>query len=484
MIEIKQLIHGIETKEIIGDLEGMVNAIQFDSRMIVDKDVFVAISGTQVDGHLYIDKAIGLGAKYIVCQEMPDQKQEGITYIQCISSAKALGLMASMYYGKPSTQLKLVGITGTNGKTSTVTMLFNLFRQLGYSVGLLSTVENKIDDRIIPSTHTTPDPVSLNHLLKEMVDSGCEYAFMEVSSHSIDQERIAGLEFLGALFSNITHDHLDYHKTFDAYIKAKKKFFDDLPKSAFALVNGDDKNGMVMLQNTKAKQLTYALRKPADYKAQILENQFDGLHLILDNYEIWVPLVGTFNAYNLLSVYSIARELGADAMETLSILSTIKTAEGRFEYLRSTTGKFAIVDYAHTPDALKNVLSTLQEIRNGNEQLITVVGAGGDRDASKRPEMAKIAAQLSTRLILTSDNPRSEDPEAILMDMQAGLSITDKNKALQITDRREAIRTACALAQPGDIVLVAGKGHEKYQDIKGVKHPFDDKEIINECFKN
>lgn len=480
MIELQKILKNLPVIEIIGEINFSVNNICFDSRKVQVQDVFIAVSGTQTDGHQYIDAVIEKGALAIVCERFPENIKKSVCYIRVHDSAKALGIIASDFFDNPSSKLKLVGITGTNGKTSTVTMLFNLFRSLGYHVGLLSTVENRINEEVIPSTHTTPDSIQLNQLLNEMVIRGCDFCFMEVSSHSVIQERIAGLEFAGALFSNITHDHLDFHKTFDAYIKAKKQFFDNLPDTAFAITNVDDKNGLVMLQNSKATKKTYGIKNMADYKAKIISNLFDGLHLTINEREVWMPLVGSFNAYNLLAVYSIAMELGADETEILTILSKIKTAEGRFETFKSKQDIIAIVDYAHTPDALKNVLETIHEIRETGENIITVVGAGGDRDPMKRPEMARISAALSDKVILTSDNPRSEDPETIISQMEAGINPDDRRKVLSIVNRREAIKTACALAKQGDIILVAGKGHEKYQDIKGVKHHFDDKEIIKE----
>ena len=480
MKAIKDILDKVEVLQIKDGGNLHFNAIQFDSRKVGNQDLFVAISGTQVDGHQYIDQCIKQGATAIVCQEFPLNIHPNCTYIQVKDSAKALGQMASNYYGNPSSKLHLVGITGTNGKTSTVTMLYNLFRDLGYHTGLLSTVSNRIDEQEIKATHTTPDALQLNALLGEMVNFGCEYCFMEVSSHAIIQERISGLQFRGALFSNITHDHLDFHKTFKEYIRAKKQFFDQLTSSAFALVNLDDKNGQVMLQNTRASKKTYAVKSMADYRARIIENAFSGLHLEINQKEIHVPLVGAFNAYNLLSVYATAMELDGDEWEVLRLLSKIKTAEGRFEFVPGNTDINAIVDYAHTPDALLNVLNTINDIRGGVGQLITVVGAGGDRDKTKRPEMARIAAEKSNRLILTSDNPRTENPESILDDMEAGITADRKNIVLRITNRKEAIRTAVALAQSGDIVLVAGKGHEKYQEVNGIRAHFDDKEIISE----
>jgi len=480
MMKLKDILKGIKVLDIIGNDNISISKLQFDSRKVEHNDVFVAVDGTQVDGHRFIDSCIEKGASVIVCQKMPENIISSITYVKVADSSQALGVLASNFFDNPSAKLNLVGITGTNGKTSTVTMLFNLFRDLGYHVGLLSTVSNRIDEREIKSTHTTPDAIQLNELLAEMVDVGCEYCFMEVSSHAIVQERISGLHFKGALFSNITHDHLDFHKTFKEYIKAKKQFFDNLSSDAFALVNTDDKNGMLMLQNTKADKKTYALKSMADYRIRLIENSFSGLHLEVNQKELWVPLVGKFNVYNLLSVYATAMELGADEWEVLRILSEIKTAEGRFEFVSGDSKIRAIVDYAHTPDALSNVLNTINEILDGSAQLITVVGAGGDRDKTKRPEMALIAAENSNRLILTSDNPRTEDPEAILDDMEAGVPVDKKRTTLRISKREEAIKTAFAIAQDGDVVLVAGKGHEKYQEINGVRHHFDDKEIISQ----
>ncbi len=480
MVNLKDILQNIKVVKLIEGSSTLFNKMSFDSREIGEGDLFVAVKGTQVDGHKYIQQCINQGANIIVCQTLPQDIKSDISYLQVEDTAIALGILASNYFDNPSSKLKLIGITGTNGKTSTVTMLFNLFRALGYHVGLLSTVSNRIDDIEIKSTHTTPDAVQLNSLLGEMVDVGCDYCFMEVSSHSIVQERISGLEFFGAIFSNITHDHLDFHKTFKEYIRAKKKFFDDLSADAFALVNSDDKNAEIMLQNTKARCRTYGINTMSDYKARIIENDFSGLHLDINNKDIWVPLVGEFNAYNILSVYATAMELGADEMEVLQELSKIKTAEGRFEFVQGTEGVNAIVDYAHTPDALLNVINTINDIRGGAGQLITVVGAGGDRDKSKRPEMAAIAAEKSDRLILTSDNPRSENPDDILDDMEAGVTVDRKKFTIRITNRKEAIKTAFALAQKGDVILIAGKGHEKYQEINGVRLHFDDKEIIRE----
>lgn len=476
----KEILSNIAISKIVGDLPLEVNNINFDSRKIGHNDAFVAVKGTQVDGHKFINQVINLGASLIICEDLPNEISKKSCYVIVEDSGYALGIIASNFYDNPSSKLKLIGITGTNGKTSTVTMLYNLHMDLGYPCGLLSTVRNFINKEEISATHTTPDAIQINKLLNNMVEEGCEYCFMEVSSHALVQHRTSGLKFSGAIFSNITHDHLDYHGTFKEYIQAKKLLFDRLPKDSFALINIDDKNANIMVQNTASRVKKYSIQSMADYHAKVIENTFEGLNLQINGIAIWVPLVGRFNAHNLLAVYGTARELGHDNEEVLRILSSIKSAEGRFDSIRSDKGISAIIDYAHTPDALKNVLSTINEIRTGNEQLITVVGAGGDRDKTKRPEMASIAANLSSRVILTSDNPRTEDPEAILADMQAGIGPEFSGKVLTISNRKEAIKTACALAVSGDIILVAGKGHEKYQDIKGVKHHFDDKEVINE----
>ncbi|MCX6230801.1 MAG: UDP-N-acetylmuramoyl-L-alanyl-D-glutamate--2,6-diaminopimelate ligase [Bacteroidetes bacterium] len=466
--------------QIIGNNNLIVNSLSFDSRKIEADSLFIAVKGTQADGHQYINQTIEKGAIAIVCEELPKELNKKITYIRVENTSFALGEIASDFYYRPSEKLKLVGITGTNGKTTTVTLLFNLFRSLGYNVGLLSTIANRINEAEIASTHTTPDAIQLNALLAEMYAKGCTHCFMEVSSHALVQNRIAGLYFTGAIFSNITHDHLDFHKTFAEYIKAKKLFFDTLPSEAFALTNIDDKNGSVMLQNTKATKYTYSLQSMADFKCKIIENELHGLFLNIDGIETSTKLVGSFNAYNLLAIYASAILLGEDKIEVLKELSNLNTAEGRFDYIKSKNNITAIVDYAHTPDALLNVLRTIEAIRTKTEQLITVVGAGGNRDAQKRPVMAKIASEMSDKLILTSDNPRDEDPEDILHQMEAGVDIAFKKKVLTIVNRKEAIKTACAMAQSGDIILVAGKGHEKYQEIKGVKHNFDDKEILKE----
>jgi len=470
-------------EEIIGTTNVAVSSITFDSRKIKKDCLFIAVKGTAVDGHHFISQAIEMGAIAIVCEELPETRLENITYVKVKNATYALGIIAANFYDNPSQKLKLVGVTGTNGKTTTVTLLYNLFKSLGYTVGLLSTVKNKIHNEEVVATHTTPDAISLNELLNKMLERGCQYVFMEVSSHAIVQHRVAGITFAGGVFTNITHDHLDYHKTFDQYIKAKKTFFDNLPEEAFALTNKDDANGMVMLQNTKAKRVTYALKSPADHKCRIVENHLNGLLLNIDSKEVWVKLIGQFNAYNVLAVYTTAVLLKQDATNILTALSALNSVEGRFQYLKSENGIIGIVDYAHTPDALKNVLETIKGIRTGNEQVITLAGCGGDRDAAKRPVMAQIACQFSNKVILTADNPRSEDPEEILNQMQKGIDPVDAKKILRITDRKEAIRTAISLAKPGDIILIAGKGHEKYQEIKGVKHPFDDFEILKETFK-
>ena len=470
-------------EEIIGTTNIAVSSITFDSRKVKKDTLFIAVRGTAVDGHNFIAQAIEAGANSIICEEIPAYKVENISYVKVKDTSYALGIIAANFYDNPSQKLKLVGVTGTNGKTTTVTLLYNLFKSLGYTVGLLSTVKNRIHNEELPATHTTPDAISLNELLTKMLEKGCQYVFMEVSSHAVVQNRVTGITFAGGVLTNITHDHLDYHKTFDEYIKAKKTFFDNLPEEAFALTNKDDANGLVMLQNTKAHRVTYAIKSPADHKCRIIENHLGGLLLNIDNKEVWVKLIGTFNAYNVLAVYTVALLLKQDSTNILTALSTLNSVEGRFQYLKSESGIIGIVDYAHTPDALKNVLETIKGIRTGNEQVITLAGCGGDRDAAKRPIMAQIACQYSNKVILTSDNPRSEDPEEILNQMQKGINPVDGKKTLRITDRKEAIRTACSLAKQGDIILVAGKGHEKYQEIKGVKHPFDDFEILKETLK-
>ena len=480
---LSDILYKTRLEEIIGSTNVAISSVTFDSRKVKKDSLFIATRGTASDGHHYIELAIEAGAVAVVCEDLPETLNENVTYVKVLDSSASLGYIACNFYDNPSEKLKLVGITGTNGKTTTVTLLFNLFRGLGYNVGLLSTVENKINTTVIPSTHTTPDALALNELLAKMVEAGCQYAFMEVSSHAIVQHRITGLKFTGAAFSNITHDHLDYHKTFEEYIRAKKMFFDNLQDDAFALTNKDDRNGLVMLQNTKAKKYSYGLKSIADFKCRVVENHLNGLLLSIDNQEVWVKLIGSFNAYNVLVVYSIAILLKQDKVQVLTTLSNLNSVEGRFQYIKSKNGIVAIVDYAHTPDALKNVLETIKDIRTGNEQVITLVGCGGDRDAAKRPIMAQIACEYSNKVVLTSDNPRSEDPEEILNQMQAGINPVEMKKTLRISDRKEAIRTAVAFAKEGDIILIAGKGHEKYQEIKGVKHPFDDFEIVKENFK-
>jgi UDP-N-acetylmuramoyl-L-alanyl-D-glutamate--2,6-diaminopimelate ligase len=483
MKNLSDILKRVAVKQLTGASDLNIGDICFDSRKVTPGCLFVATHGTQTDGHKFIVMAVEKGAVAVVCEEIPDGAPSSATYVLVADASLALGFLASAFYDEPSSRLKLVGITGTNGKTTTVTLLYRMMKQLGHRAGLISTVKNYVHDREVSATHTTPDSIQLNRLFAEMVADGCEYCFMEVSSHSIVQHRIAGLQFAGGIFSNLTHDHLDFHKTFEEYLKAKKMFFDDLSGDAFALTNIDDRNGRIMVQNTKAAVSTYALRSMADYHCKIIESHFDGMLLHIQGIEVWSHFIGEFNAYNLLAVYSAAILLGQDKDDVLRILSELTSVSGRFEYLRSNTGITAIVDYAHTPDALDNVLRTINQIRGGHEQLITVVGAGGDRDRTKRPIMAKVAVENSTRVILTSDNPRSEEPEAILAEMMVGVDAVNRKKTLTITDRREAIRTACMLAQKGDIILVAGKGHEDYQEIKGVKHHFDDKEVIREQFQ-
>ena len=476
---LKDILYKVSLTSTTGDMEVMVKDLAFDSRQVSAGTAFVAVPGTQVDGHDFIEKALESGAKVIVCKKLPNTLKEGVTYVEVVNSAKALGIMASNFFDNPSEKIKVVAITGTNGKTTTVTLLHQLFMRMGYSTGLLSTVENKINETVIPATHTTPDAISVQALLRKMVDAGCSHCFMEASSHAIVQERIAGLKLTGAAFTNISHDHLDYHGSFDEYIKAKKKLFDDLPKEAFALVNGDDKRGAVMLQNCRGTYQTFALKSQADFKAKIISNTLEGLELDINGKLTWFRMIGAFNAYNLLVVLGVAELLGEDEDEILLELSAIRGAKGRFDRI-AIGGIIAIVDYAHTPDALDNVLKTINGVRTGVEQLITVVGCGGNRDKTKRPVMAKIAVQESNKVILTSDNPRFEDPNEILKEMQAGVGPSEIRKCLTIEDRREAIKTACMLSQKGDIILIAGKGHEDYQEIKGVKHHFDDAEVVTE----
>lgn len=480
---LKDILYKTGLEEVVGSTQMAIEKICFDSRKVEKFSLFIAVSGTQVDGHQFIDKAIGDGAVAIICEEFPKERQEGITYVRVKNSSEALGVIAANFYDNPSTEIKLVGITGTNGKTTTATLLHDLFSRLGYKVGLLSTVVNKVGDENLEATHTTPDAIQLNGLLRYMIAEGCDYCFMEVSSHAIHQNRIAGVDFAGAVFTNITHDHLDYHKTFDEYLKAKKKFFDCLPEDAFALVNKDDKNGMVMMQNTSASKHTYALKSMADYSCKVVENDFSGMLLNIDSSEVWTKLIGNFNAYNLLAIYSTALLLGQEKLPVLTSISNLTSVDGRFQYIKSSSNVAGIVDYAHTPDALKNVLKTINEIRTGNEQLITLVGCGGDRDKDKRPIMAQIACELSDKIILTSDNPRTENPEEIIKDMRQGVDGVHFKKVLAITNREEAIKTACSLANEGDVILIAGKGHEKYQEINGERLPFDDLKILQETFE-
>ncbi|WP_269685665.1 UDP-N-acetylmuramoyl-L-alanyl-D-glutamate--2,6-diaminopimelate ligase [Flavobacterium lacustre] len=477
---LKDILYKVAIEAVKGSTEITINKMDFDSRKIESNDVFIAIRGTISDGHDYIEKAIQLGAVAIVCDTFPEIIANGVTYIQVKDTNSALAIMAANYFGNPSQNLKLVGITGTNGKTTIASLLYQLFKKAGYKVGLLSTVKILVDDVEYKATHTTPDSITINQYLKEMIDAGVEYCFMEVSSHGIHQKRTEALHFAGGIFTNLSHDHLDYHPTFAEYRDVKKSFFDNLPKTAFALSNIDDKNGQVMLQNTVAKKCTYALKSYADYKTQILESQLSGLLLKINGHEVWVKLIGTFNAYNLLAIYGTAVELGLESLEVLRLMSELESVSGRFQYIVSTTNITAIVDYAHTPDALENVLKTINDIRTKNEQLITVVGCGGNRDKSKRPIMGGIAAALSDKAILTSDNPRNEEPEAIIDEMEQGVAPQNYKRILSITDRKQAIKTACQLAQPNDIILIAGKGHETYQEIKGIRHDFDDMKIVKE----
>ena len=475
------LMENINFKLINGSLEQNATDLVFDSRKAVTESVFFAIVGFSNNGHQFVQQAYDQGCRIFVVQEKVELPEDA-TIILVPNTSEALGLMACNYYGNPSKKIKLIGITGTNGKTTTTTLLFNLFMNLGYKAGLISTVVNKIGNEVIPSTHTTPNPVELNKLLDKMVNAGCEYCFMEVSSHAVHQNRIAGLDYKIAVFTNITHDHLDYHNTFAEYIRVKKAFFDGLNKDSFAVTNADDKNGLVMLQNTSAKKRSFALKTPADFKGKVIENALSGLVMTINNTEVYSRLVGDFNAYNLLAVFGVASILGIEELEVLRVLSNLESVEGRFQYVRSTNGITAIVDYAHTPDALENVLKTIRGIRKGSEQVITVVGCGGDRDKTKRPKMASIAAEMSDKVILTSDNPRTENPATILEEMEAGLDENQQLKSLTIQDRKQGIKTAISLANAGDIILIAGKGHEKYQEIMGVRHDFDDLKITNELF--
>lgn len=480
MIVLKDILYKVAIEAVKGSTEIAVNKIEFDSRKIQENDVFVAIRGTVSNGHDFIEKAINLGAVVIVCDTLPEVIITGITYIQVKDTNSALAFMASNYYDDPSSKLRLVGITGTNGKTTIASLLYQLFKKAGYKVGLLSTVKIMVNDVEHKATHTTPDSLTINYFLNEMIEIGCDYCFMEVSSHGVHQKRTEGLQFEGGVFTNLSHDHLDYHPTFAEYRDVKKSFFDHLPKSAFALTNVDDKNGAVMLQNTNARKLTYALKSYANYKAQILENQLSGLLLKINENEVWVKLIGTFNAYNLLAIYGTAVELGLESLEVLRLLSELESVSGRFQFIVSNDKITAIVDYAHTPDALENVLKTINDIRTKNEQLITVVGCGGDRDKTKRPIMANIATQMSDKVIITSDNPRTENPSTIIAEMEAGVEPQNFKKSLSIEDRKQAIKTACQLANANDIILIAGKGHETYQEIQGVRHDFDDMKIVKE----
>ena len=482
-MKLNELLKNITPIKIIGNDDVEITGVNIDSRRIKTGHLFVAMKGTQVDGHLFIGKAIELGAISVLCEDLPEVLQKGITYVQVESTEDAVGKVATLFYGDPSHKLKLVGVTGTNGKTTIATLLYNMFRKFGHKVGLLSTVCNYIDDVEVPADHTTPDPIELNELLAKMVEAGCEYTFMECSSHAIHQKRIGGLKFAGGLFTNLTRDHLDYHKTFENYRNAKKAFFDGLPKDAFAITNADDKNGMIMVQNTKATVKTYSIRTLADFRARILECHFEGMYLEIDGREVGVQFIGKFNVSNLLGVYGAAIMLGKKPEDVLLVLSTLHSVNGRLEPIHSPEGFTAIVDYAHTPDALANVLNAIHEVLDGKGHVITVCGAGGNRDKGKRPLMAQEAVRQSDKVIITSDNPRFEEPQDIINDMLAGLNEQQMRKVISIVDRKEAIRTACMMAQKGDVVLVAGKGHETYQEIKGVKHHFDDKEVLHEIFK-
>lgn len=481
-MKLNQLVSGLDIIEVKGDMEREISGVQIDSRQVDKNYLFVAVRGTAADGHNYIGKAIEKGASAVLCEEIPADADESVTYVKVANTEQTTGSVATAFYGNPTSKLKLVGVTGTNGKTTIATVLYEMFRRMGHKAGLLSTVANYIDGEMIPTEHTTPDPITLNALLAKMVEVGCEYAFMEVSSHSIVQNRIGGLNFAGGLFTNITRDHLDYHKTFDNYIKAKKLFFDNLPATAFAITNADDKNGMVMVQNTKAQVKTYSVQSPADFKAKIIECHFEGMYLEINGREVGVQFIGKFNVSNLLAVYGAAVMLGKDPHEVLVALSAMHPVNGRFEALRSPSGYTAIVDYAHTPDALENVLNAIHGVLEGKGEVITVCGAGGNRDKGKRPLMAREAVKQSDRVIITSDNPRFEEPQDIINDMLAGLTEEDMKKVIAIVDRRQAIKTACMMAKPGDVILIAGKGHEDYQDVKGVKHHFDDKEEVRACF--
>ncbi len=481
---LNELLKKIETTNVVGDTGVEIAEVNIDSRAVAAGHMFIALKGTVTDGHQYIDKAVAQGAAAVVCEDMPEHQAEGVAYVQVASTTDAVGVLATTFYGNPSEHLKLVGVTGTNGKTTIATLLYNMFRKLGHKCGLLSTVCNYIEDEAVPADHTTPDPIELNRLLKRMVDAGCEYVFMECSSHAIHQKRIGGLKFAGGIFTNLTRDHMDYHKTVENYRNAKKAFFDQLPKDAFAITNADDKNGMFMVQNTKATVKTYSIRSMADFRARIVECHFEGMYLEIDGHEVGVQFIGKFNVSNLLAVYGAAIMLGKQPEEVLIVMSTLKSVAGRLEPIRSKEGVTAVVDYAHTPDALDNVLKAIHEVLEGrNGQVITVCGAGGNRDKGKRPLMAQEAVKQSDRVIITSDNPRFEEPQDIINDMLAGLDQKQMKKVLTIVDRREAIRAACMMAHEGDVILIAGKGHEDYQDVKGVKHHFDDREEVREVFR-
>ncbi|WP_308241412.1 UDP-N-acetylmuramoyl-L-alanyl-D-glutamate--2,6-diaminopimelate ligase [Prevotella sp.] len=481
-MKLKELLKDIPVIAIVGSEDVEITDVNIDSRRIKDGHLFITMKGTQVDGHKFVPKAIELGAKAVMCEDMPEEKAEGVTYVQVESTEDVVGKVATTFHGNPSTKLKLVGVTGTNGKTTIATLLYNMFTKMGHKCGLLSTVCNYIIDEAIPADHTTPDPIELNRLLDRMVQAGCEYAFMECSSHAIAQKRIGGLTFAGGIFTNLTRDHLDYHKTFENYRNAKKAFFDSLPKTAFAITNADDKNGMVMVQNTKATVKTYSIRTVADFKARIIECHFEGMYLEMDGHEVGVQFIGKFNVSNLLAVYAAAVMLGKSPEDVLVVMSTLHSVSGRLEPIHSPEGYTAVVDYAHTPDALENVLNAIHEVLDGKGHVITVCGAGGNRDKGKRPLMAQEAVKQSDKVIITSDNPRFEEPQDIINDMLAGLNAQQMKKVISIVDRREAIRTACMMAQKGDVILIAGKGHENYQEIKGVKHHFDDHEVVKECF--
>ena len=483
MTELKDILYKVHITSTSGDMGANVKSICFDSRKVKPGSLFVAVKGTLSDGHSFIEKAVNLGASVIVAEKLPENISDKVTYVTVKNSAHALGVIAANFFDNPSHKIKLVGVTGTNGKTTVVTLLFKLFNSLGHRSGMLSTVVNKIVDKEIPSTHTTPDPIQLNELLVQMLEAKCTHCFMEVSSHAIDQERVGGLKFIGGIFTNITHDHLDYHKTFENYIKAKKKYFDELSSDSFALVNADDKRGMVMLQNTKAKKQSFGLKKMVDFKGKIITNSIEGLEMEIGGKTVWFKLIGDFNAYNLLAVYGAAMLLEEESDEILTHLSAMQGAPGRFELVRPGSKIIAIVDYAHTPDALKNVLETIAHFRTGTEQVITVVGCGGNRDKTKRPLMASIACRFSDKVVITSDNPRDEDPQEIIREMKTGIGPTETKKTVIMADREEAIKTAIMLAKEKDIILVAGKGHEAYQEIKGVKYPFDDKEVVERMLK-